>query len=161
MAITNKLIIQKGVLPEDRIVKFIQEHHVMALATSGKNNLPWCASCFYVYIPEHNWFVFTSDDNTRHGEEMLLNNEVAACIALETNITGKIRGVQIAGAVKKTDKSTKNIARSGFLKRFPVAIMKKTNLWILEPGMIKMTDNRLGFGVKLIWEKTDKKTGNQ
>lgn len=142
-------------IPHKRMIKFIREHHVMTLATTGENGAPWCASCFYVYLPEYNWLVFTTDDDTRHGSEMLLNPEVAACIALETNITGRIRGVQITGIVKKTDKITKNIAEKSFLKRFPVAMLKKTNLWILEPEMIKMTDNRLGFGVKLIWEKPD------
>ena len=41
----------------------------------------------------------------------------------------------------------------GLLKKFPYAVLMKTTLWILEIEYIKMTDNRLGFGKKLIWEK--------
>lgn len=153
MAVTNNMIRCTGLLPDDRMVRFIQEHHVMTLSTSSKNNVPWCASCFYVYIPDHNRFVFTTGDDTRHGMEMLVNPRVAACIALETNITGKIRGVQITGTVGKTDSTTQKSAKKSFIERFPVAVLKKTTLWIFEPQMIKMTDNRLGFGIKLLWEK--------
>jgi uncharacterized protein YhbP (UPF0306 family) len=43
-------------------------------------------------------------------------------------------------------------ARSAYLKRFPIArLMPDLNLWILSPDFIKMTDNRFGFGKKLIW----------
>jgi len=43
-------------------------------------------------------------------------------------------------------------AKVAYLKRFPVAILMKTNLWVVKVRYIKMTDNRLGFGKKLIWE---------
>ncbi len=32
-------------------------------------------------------------------------------------------------------------------------MLMETNLWIVELTYIKMTDNRLGFGKKLIWKK--------
>ena len=35
--------------------------------------------------------------------------------------------------------------------RFPVAALMDTRLWILKLTHIKMTDNRLGFGKKIIW----------
>ena len=35
---------------------------------------------------------------------------------------------------------------------FPIArLMPNLHLWTLRPDFIKMTDNRLGFGKKLIW----------
>ena len=43
--------------------------------------------------------------------------------------------------------------KKAYMKRFPFARLMKTNLWILELNYIKMTDNLLGFGKKLIWEK--------
>jgi uncharacterized protein YhbP (UPF0306 family) len=42
-------------------------------------------------------------------------------------------------------------AKSGYLKRFPVAILMDTRLWIVKLTCIKMTDNRLGFGKKIVW----------
>jgi uncharacterized protein len=143
-------------LPDDRIVKFILEHHVMTLATSSTEGDPWCAACFYLYLPGENWFVFTTDDETRHGREMGARPKVAANIALETNMTGKIRGVQITGVVRKAAGKELTRASVAFLKRFPVSMLKQTNLWILAPDHIKMTDNRLGFGKKILWFPPDR-----
>ena len=140
-------------MPDRRMVQFIVEHHVMTLATVSAEGGPWCASCFYVYDEKQNRFVFTTDDDTRHGREMHRYSGVAACIALETRITGRIRGVQVTGTVNRAFDDELSKASGLYLKRFPVAILKKTTLWILEPDHIKMTDNRLGFGVKLLWFK--------
>ena len=137
---------------DERIVTFIDEHHVLTLAVS-KNNLPWCASCFYVYLHERNLFVFTSDPDTRHIRNIVQgnNHEVARTIALETKITGKIRGIQFSGPIRKLCGDELKVARKAYLERFPIARLSKLYLWGVEPALLKMTDNRLGFGKKLVW----------
>ena len=138
--------------PEKRIVEFINEHHVLTLATLLENN-PWCANCFYIYLEEENCFVFTSDDKTKHVQDVLSNANVAGSVVLETNTIGKIQGIQFNGVMTRPEKELTSIAKKKYLKRFPYALLMKTSLWIVKPSYIKMTDNRLGFGKKLIWEK--------
>ena len=139
---------------DKRIVKFLWKHHVLTIATCTGND-PWCASCFYVYLEEENALVFTSDLKTRHGQEFLKNKFVSGTVALETMIIGKIRGVQFSGKVSEPSGNNMGKAKSHYLKRFPVAMLMETKLWIVELTYIKYTDNRLGFGKKLIWEKGD------
>lgn len=134
-----------------RIVKFLKKHHVLTIATSVDNK-PWCASCFYVFLEKENALVFTSDLTTRHGREFLKNNLVAGTVALETMITGMIRGVQFEGTMSEPGPDLENITRNAYLKKFPVAMLMETHLWILRLTHIKYTDNRLGFGKKLIWK---------
>ncbi|HPR74426.1 MAG TPA: pyridoxamine 5'-phosphate oxidase family protein [Bacteroidales bacterium] len=134
-----------------RIVKFLKKHHVLTIATSVDNK-PWCASCFYVFLEKENALVFTSDLTTRHGREFLMNNLVAGTVALETMITGMIRGVQFEGTVAEPGPDLEDITRNAYLKKFPVAMLMETHLWILRLTHIKYTDNRLGFGKKLIWK---------
>jgi uncharacterized protein YhbP (UPF0306 family) len=134
-----------------RIVKFLKKHHVLTIATSVDNK-PWCASCFYVFLEKENALVFTSDLTTRHGREFLMNTLVAGTVALETMITGMIRGVQFEGTVSEPGPDLENISRNAYLKKFPVAMLMETHLWILRLTHIKYTDNRLGFGKKLIWK---------
>ncbi len=138
--------------PEKRIVDFINEHHVLTLATSVENS-PWCANCFYTYLEDENCFVFTSDEETKHVQDVLANSNVAGSVVLETNTVGKIQGIQFAGTMQKPTKSLATIAKKAYLKKFPFAVLMKTSLWILNPEIIKMTDNRLGFGKKLVWRK--------
>jgi uncharacterized protein len=137
---------------DERIIKFFRKHHVLTIATSV-NNEPWCANCFYVYLEEENAFVFTTDNETRHGKEFLKNPVVAGTVVLETMVVGKIRGVQFQGVVSEIDESLLPRAKKAYLKRFPVAILMDTHLWKVELTQIKLTDNRLGFGKKIIWER--------
>ncbi len=139
-------------IPPKKIIDFIKEHHVLTLATS-KNNIPYCANCFYVYLKEENIFVFTSDNETKHVQDAIQNNTVAGSVVLETSIVGKIQGVQFQGKMFLPEGSIKKTANKKYMKKFPFAKLMKTQLWILELEFIKQTDNRLGFGKKLIWKK--------
>ncbi len=133
-----------------RITRFFHKHHVLTIATT-LNNEPWCANCFYVYMEEKNALVFTTDADTRHGNEFRANPAVAGSVVLETIIIGKIRGVQFQGIISEPEGEMLEIARKAYLKKFPVAMLMDTHLWVVDLTLIKMTDNRLGFGKKLIW----------
>lgn len=139
-------------LPEKRVIDFIKEHHVLTLATSVEN-IPWCANCFYTYLEDENCFVFTSDDETRHAIHALSNSKVAGSVVLETSTVGKIQGIQFCGTMERPSEELQKKAKKAYLKEFPFALLMKTSLWALKLNYIKMTDNRLGFGKKLIWEK--------
>ena len=135
---------------DSRIIKFFRKHHVLTIATSAGNEL-WCANCFYVYLEDENALVFTTGSETRHGREFTENPLVAGSVVLETMMIGKIRGIQFQGRVSEPQGDLLHKAKSAYLKRFPVAAIMDTQLWIVKLTYIKMTDNRLGFGKKLIW----------
>lgn len=137
---------------DERIRKFFRKHHVLTIATSTDGG-PWCANCFYVYLEEENALVFTSDPETRHGKEFLANKLVAGSVVLETRIIGMIRGIQFRGIVSEPEGDLAATARKAYLRRFPVAMLMDTHLWVVRLTYIKMTDNRLGFGKKIIWER--------
>lgn len=137
-----------------RIVRFLRKHHVLTIATSV-NNEPWCANCFYVFLEEEAAFVFTTDKETRHGKEFLLNPSVAGSVVLETRIPGRIRGIQFQGEVAEAEGDLLEKSKRMYLGRFPVAMLMDTHLWVVRPKKIKMTDNRLGFGKKLNWSSED------
>ena len=136
---------------EKRITDFIKEHHVLTLAVSN-NNIPYCANCFYVYSEEDKMLIFTSDKDTRHISDSENNTKVAASIVLETKQVGKIQGLQINRKLIELKNDILKKANKLYLKKYPYAILAKTNMWGINLEYIKMTDNRLGFGKKLIWE---------
>ena len=135
---------------EPRVIKFFRKHHVLTIATTVENE-PWCANCFYVYLEEENALVFTTDKDTRHGNEFLKNHLVAGSVVLETMVVGRIRGIQFQGIISEPEGELLSKAKWAYLKRFPPAVLMNTHLWIVDLTLIKMTDNRLGFGKKLIW----------
>jgi len=132
------------------IIKFFRKHHVLTIATTVENE-PWCANCFYVYLEEENMLVFTTDADTRHGKEFVKNPLVAGSVVLETLIIGKIRGIQFQGIISEPEGELSSKAKWAYLKKFPPAALMDTHLWAVKLTHIKMTDNRFGFGKKLIW----------
>ena len=136
---------------DKRIIEFIKRHHVLTLATVSAQGEPYCAACFYAYDKERNRLIFTSDDSTRHAQQMLENKKVAIGITLETRIVGKVQGVQICGIAQRGNEKDK----ATYIKRFPYAAVAPLNIWAVEPTFIKLTDNTLGFGKKLIWNSQE------
>ena len=137
---------------DKRIIEFINKHHVLTLATS-RNNIPYSANCFYVYFKDENMLVFTTDHKTKHAQDAIIQANVAGSIVLETNVVGKIQGVQFQGKMYEPKEELLKRVKARYLKRFPVAMLMKTNLWVVDLSFLKFTDNRLGFGKKLIWGK--------
>jgi len=135
---------------DERIIKFLKKHHVLTVATSV-NNEAWCANCFYTYLENDNLLVFTTSEDTRHGKEFMENPLVAGSVVLETTIVGKIQGIQFQGIVYKPAGEELDKVKLRYLKRFPIAALMDTHLWAIKLKYIKMTDNRFGFGKKLIW----------
>jgi uncharacterized protein YhbP (UPF0306 family) len=83
------------------------------------------------------------------------NDRVSCTIALETRIVGKIRGIQFTAVIRPLEGEELRRARRAYLRRFPVArLMPDLHLWAIDPNYIKMTDNRLGFGKKLTWNRS-------
>lgn len=142
--------------PDQRITKFIGKHHVLTLCTLAEDR-PWCCHCFYAFDGQEVGFVFSSEMETTHIRNALANNRVAGAIALETRIVGKVQGVQFTGTLMEAG-ATANFSRLKglYLKRFPYAALMESKLWWLSVDFLKLTDNQLGFGKKILWERLNK-----
>lgn len=136
---------------DKKTIHVIERHHVLTLATRSADGMPYCANCFYAYDRERNLLIFSSDNATRHAADMAVRPEVACSIVLETKIIGKLQGVQICGRVGRGDDK----AKSDYIARFPYTAMMPLNIWVVEPDFVKLTDNTLGFGKKLIWKREE------
>ena len=134
-----------------RIRSLFRRHHLLSIATVSEQG-PWCASCFYAWDEENNTLIITTDTDTRHGAEFRANPNVAGTIALETKRIGRIRGAQFTGTVSEPTGDDLRRAKTVYLKRFPYAALADLHLWTIRLNHIKLTDNRLGFGKKIIWD---------
>lgn len=128
------------------IETFLGKHHLLSLATSGERL--WCASMFFAYDAQEIVFIVASDPDTEHMGNVLKNRYVAGTVALETKTVGKIQGIQFCGEMTLCDKG-----EDIYFKAFPFARVMNPTLWTIRLDEIKMTDNTLGFGKKLIWKR--------
>ena len=137
-----------------RVVDFIDEHHVLTVACAVRDGgAPWCANAFYVFDQQEEGFIITSEAKTLHAQLFLENPRVAGTVVLETGEVGKIRGLQFTGTVRRCDGSLFDRCRLKYLARFPYAVFKGGEVWFIALDTVKFTDNRLGFGKKLYWQR--------
>lgn len=139
-------------LPDQRILKFLKEHHVLTLATCADNR-PWCASCYYVFMDVEQGFVITSEMDSRHIHEALANTYVSGTVVVESDLPGKTLGVQFEGKLRILDYSLANKAKTLYLKKFPLTSLLQNTFWYIEILSIKYTDNRLQPRNVLFWKK--------
>ena len=144
---------------DQRILDFIGEHHVLTVASAAKAAdgvpEPWCANAFYVFDSQEEGFIITSEEKTRHAQLFLENPQVAGTVVLETEQVGKIQGLQFTGTVRHCDGGLFDRCRLLYLKRFPYAVFKGGEVWFIRLDSLKYTDNRLGFGKKILWSATE------
>jgi uncharacterized protein len=133
---------------DEKIGKFISKHHLLSLATFGESL--WCCSAFYAFYPDTGVFIIASDEQTTHIQNIKMNMRVAGSIAQETKVVGKIQGIQFSGEIRAVEDEHE---KALYLKRFPYAVTMNPTLWKIELDRIKMTDNTLGFGKKIIWNR--------
>ena len=131
-----------------KIEAFIANHHVLTLATMGEE-LSAC-SLFYAYDSQSNSFIVASSEDTLHIQNIQQNPKVAGNILLETKEVGKIQGLQFRGVCSALREGK---LKALYFKAFPYALAVAPKLWQIKVDYFKLTDNRLGFGKKLIWQE--------
>ncbi len=134
----------------EKIKVFLAKHHLLSLATSA-DNVPQSASLFYAYDAEKVAFVVASDTKTEHIQNVLANDTVSGTVALETDEVGKIEGIQFRAKMRTITHKEGAL----YFKAFTFAKVMNPQLWSIELEDIKLTDNRLGFGKKLYWQRAN------
>jgi len=132
----------------EKIELFLSKHHLLSLATLA-DNVPQSASLFYAYDAQNMAFIVASDTKTEHIQNVLRNETVSGTAALETDEVGKIEGIQFKAKMRMITHKEGGL----YFKAFPFAKVMNPQLWSIELEAIKLTDNRLGFGKKLYWQR--------
>jgi uncharacterized protein YhbP (UPF0306 family) len=138
-------------MPEE-IVKFLEDSSVVTIATSIDNH-PYCAACYFAYVPEAQLLAFKSDSDTKHIEDALHNNVVAGSILPDKIVTAKPKGLQFTGEFFKAEDEIGEKAKWAYLKKYPVASIFRGDIWVIALAKVKFTDNTLIFGKKSLWER--------
>lgn len=140
-------------LPEP-IRDFLAEHHVLSLAVCIGNR-PWAANAFFAFDEPRVRLLFLSSTDTRHGEMLQANRHVAGTIAGQPLAIPQVRGLQFYGSVRVLGQNHERQSALGlYYARFPQAHGLSAPLWEIRLQHLKFTDNRQGFGSKLLWDRS-------
>lgn len=144
------------------LMEALEERWVLTLATTTPDGLPYATPlfCALAALPDvpAPMLVFASRPNSCHGRAIGDGPlTVAAATYLETEDLARLRGVQLRGDVQACTRlrAQDDLAlRTAYLARHPIAARRMTprdQLYVLAITWAKLTDNRRGFGTKLVW----------
>ncbi len=139
---------------DKNIIQFIKSQQILSLSTAV-NNRPHSCNCFYAYDEQRNQLICTSEHETKHIRDLSQNNHVSGTIYLVKKWRGIVAGIQFYATMYEATGEDLDRAKRLYYGRFPFAKAHPAPLWIIDINYIKFTHNKLlGFGKKLIWEKT-------
>jgi uncharacterized protein len=138
---------------KNRIDKFIRQQTCASVCCVDEQNNPHCFSCFYSYDASESCLYYKSSFDRQHSAILLKNPVVAGTILPDKLDLLKINGVQFEGIVLSLNHPLANEASSHYYRRHPVALTMSGEIWTIQINKIKLTDNTLGFGTKINWER--------
>ncbi|MBK8610718.1 MAG: pyridoxamine 5'-phosphate oxidase family protein [Chitinophagaceae bacterium] len=139
----------------DEIIKqFIGEQNCASICCVDESRQPYCFSCFYAFNAEVGLLYFKSSSNSRHAALMKINPFVAGTILPDKLNKMSIKGVQLKAIVLDSKQQPVIRTLGIYLKKYPMALAMPGEIWVLQINHIKMTDNTLGFGKKIVWDRT-------
>lgn len=136
----------------EHYLAYLQSRHVLTLCCQHESEL-WAANCFYLFDAEHYQFWLMTEPDSRHGRLMTANPQVAGTISDQILSVSELRGIQFSGIISLASGKALQHGLSAYQNHFPIARKKVAPLWVLRVDQLKMTDNRLGFGTKLYWQR--------
>lgn len=140
----------------DKIWSFIDKNHVISLTAYSKGKL-WSANLFYAHDMVNKCLWIMTSGDTEHGKLMKENWMVTGTISDQESNVLLLRGIQYIGNIEICEDKAGLIC---YQKRFPVAKLHKETLWKLTFCRLKYTNNTLGFGYKLNWNKEYERENN-
>ncbi|CAG9001166.1 MAG: hypothetical protein CENE_03183 [Candidatus Celerinatantimonas neptuna] len=136
------------------VERYLCHQHVLTLSGMDHEGI-WAASCFYVWHSLWGGFIVLSSEKTRHGAQLACYGQFAGTVCEQTKEIVHIQGIQYQGECVPLNDEQEKEARSLYYQHFPIARAKPSAIWFVRADLIKMTNNRLGFGHKLIWERSE------
>ena len=138
-----------------RALRYLQQHHVVSLATSGIGG-PWAAAVFYVN--DGLTLYFLSSPTSRHCQNIAQDPRVAATIQEDYTEWAEIKGVQLEGLAINISGEDEAWARRlygekyplvGMISQAPSAIVEalaRVRWYRLVPQRVYFIDNSASFG---------------
>ena len=139
----------------EKITAFISKQTCGNLCCVDKDGKPWCFSFFYAFNKAEGLLYYKSSEDTRHSGIIMKNPFVAGTILPDKLSLLQIKGVQFEGTVIPFEDLLAKGAYSAYHKKFPFSIAMPGQIWTIRLEEIKYTDNSIGFGTKLKWNRAE------
>ena len=134
------------------IQQFLQGQHILTLCVHSPDKI-WAANCFYVFDIKAEAFYILSKLETEHAVIMLHSPQVVGTVNVNTTVVSHLQGIQYKATARLLTGEAMQAAYAQYYARFPFAQAMPAPIWQLDLTYIKFTNNTLGFGHKIVWQK--------
>lgn len=87
--------------------------------------------------------------------EYLLQNPALAGTIVPDKLNKMIsKGIQFNGSLLKTSHPNTHDASKHYHRRYPFALAMQGTVYTIRIDYLKMTDNTLGIGTRLVWDRS-------
>lgn len=138
----------------ERIVSFFHEQRSATVCCVDEEGKPYCFTVFYAFDAQQALLYFKTSANTRHTPLLQQNAAVAGTVHPDKLNAMALKGIQFTGSALPPDAPLSAKAAGVYHKKYPFARAMKGEVWTVQLATVKMTDNTLSFGKKLLWEAT-------
>lgn len=137
----------------EKIAEFISKQTCGNLACVDEQGISWCFSFFYSFDAEAGLLYYKSSTDTRHSIIIHTNPKVSGTILPDKLNFLAIKGIQFEGIVLSSDDPQAANASGHYHKKHPIALTMPGVVWTIRLDHVKFTDNSLGIGKKLNWNR--------
>ena len=137
------------------ITEFIVNQTCASICCADEAGNPYCFSCFYVLNSDDGLLYFKSSGSSKHAGILQQKQNIAGTILPDKLNKLMVKGIQFEGIMLKEDDPLTIAAPAYYYKKNPAALVIPGELWVVELLYIKMTDSTLGFGKKIIWNRSE------
>jgi len=140
----------------EHIIHFINKQTCASVCcVNEKEKSPYCFSCFYAFNSEEGLLYFKSSQEAHHSAILAENALVAGTILPDKLNVLQLKGIQFEGTILPEVHPLAQQAFVHYHKHHPIALAMSGKMWTIQVTEIKMTDNSLGFGKKIVWNRSE------
>ena len=140
---------------QETINRFLQQNSCATLCCINEQGKPCCFSCFYAFNTEAGLLYFKSSANSNHAGLMKKYPFIAGTVLPDKLNKLFVQGIQFEGEVLNTQQPIIKKGLGYYLKKHPLALAMPGEIWAIQINHIKMTDSIMGFGKKILWNRSD------
>jgi uncharacterized protein len=137
------------------ISEFIKKLGTANICCVDADNHPYCFSCYYTYDANKHLLYYKSSAGTHHGILLQEKPLIAGTILPEKQEVMNIKGIQFTGLVLDRKHVLATDATRLYHIQYPFALAMPGDIYTIRLDKIKMTDNSLGFGKKISWDREE------
>lgn len=135
------------------ITQFIEQQTIASVCCMGPEGDLHCFSCYYAYHEKQQLLFFKTSDDSKHMQYLLNSPALAGTILPDKLNKLSIKGVQFNGRLLPLKHPQAKDAGKLYHRTHPIALAMKGTVYTIRLDFLKMTDNALGFGTKLVWDR--------